>query len=1295
MRYLYYGALLLLSSLTVVAQEAPNMNNSVSGSSAATASGKQINIPVNYFTGIPGISIPIHTYTRSGISTTVSLDYFAGGLKVEEQASTIGLGWQLSAGGMITRNQRGLPDDFPGRGFLYTPVVDPGPESGLRGATRYTYKNYGTDSIDSEQDIFQYTVGGRTGSFLIGKNGKVITIPKQNVKIRWNTGVISGVGGSSITEFTIIFEDGSRYLFSTPEITTRKLSSNYWDTWTGYVSAWHLTSITSTYGEDTINFKYKSVLTGKYVKSVASRFERAGDPTINFNDSQYVRVNQKYPEQIIFPYNVTVNFLYDTAKRADAKQDYALKNIELRDSVLRMGYAFDYQYFSDNGTIYPYGSTASAISKLKLNKLNIYTQFRTLKPYEFTYSTLKVPKVNSFSQDHWGYFNNAANTDLIPAVGSYTGADREPDSSYARSGILTAIKYPSGAENTFIYESNDRKRYIYKQNQTDIIGSSPEYTSSKTFAITRYSSALAQLNIFVGRHNHCPVTITLKNAANQIIDQFDTDGTAVGIAESYDLPGGTYTLSMVPISSCGTTAIPECTMKWLNEVQDTSYHLMGGVRIKEIITKDGLNGAPPSSRQFRYVYENGLSSGFAFYVPQYDYKFNVFYRNGNDKEYFVRVSTPMNNLDYVWGTSVGYSRVEEILPGNGKTIHEFTTYKDLNYFPSPPQYPFASELYPSWELGLPKKVTIMDQYNQIKNITENKYDFIVTTLSDTAYKSVKLVTNSHYYSTAGTFIGPGYETDTYYGLTGIALLDSTTEKILSGSDTVIHTASFVYDTLNNLVSGKRWISKDQQKYIQSNIYYPYNYTVTGAIKTLRDSGIIVKVAEEQWMKTPTSENLIGTSITGYEAITGNKIRPKYTYALQTDTPVPLSTVGAFNGSVLNRNTTLIPLATTVERYDAKLIPLQIANNITGQRQSVIWDDEHQTAISIIGDAAFTEIAYTSFEGNQNGNWTVPSGQYNFSDAITGTRSYKLNGTISTSVTAGREYVVTYWTMGAGITINGTTPDKLATERVWNLYRNRLPSTTTSISVTGSNVTIDELRAYPADALMSSHTVNFFGNQTSTNSENNKISYTEYDDLGRVRLLEDVEGNIMEMNCYGQAGERVNCNIIYKNNAISRRFVQTNCTGGKVPDTVLYTIAAGSYTSTVSQYKADSLAMNAVIAGGPAYANANGGCSIIYAKLSYDDADLDLAQDLVVRFYADAACTVPKYVYNLQVVIGVTDGCEQSVPDIVRTISGTEAIITGGVVRDYEKTECDPPGFPCWTFQCHVDYALKAGNYVIK
>ncbi|MBW8683465.1 DUF5977 domain-containing protein [Chitinophaga rhizophila] len=1290
MKYLYFLVLLLLVTFRLQAQEAPNMNNNVTGSSASVASGKQVNIPVNHFTGIPEINFPIHSYSRSGIASDVSLNYIGGGIKVDEPATSVGVGWQISAGGMITRNIRSLPDDYPGKGFMYTPEVDPGPASG-RNATRYSWDKYGKDEIDSEQDIYQFNVGGRSGSFVIGKNGKIVMIPRQNIKVRYKLGNITGANGI-ITEFTLILEDGSRYLFSNTEVTTRHFSS--YDSWLPFVSAWHLTSATSTYGEDTIRFAYKSVLNAKYIKTGASRFEASGQTTVNYNDSLYVRVDEKYLEKIQYPYGVTLNFNYDTAERADAKGEYALKNIELRDSVLRMGYKFDYSYFSNIGTVYPYGSTNAAISKLRLDKMTVYTQFRTYLPTEFSYSSLVVPKIGSFAQDHWGYFNNKFNFGLIPAMGSYSGANRDPDSTYARSGMLTGIKYPNGSQYSIFYEANDRKYYFSQTKASSTIGGNSTTSASGSFTVTKYSASTSQLYVLVARQNHCPSKITLKNSANQTIDTFSTDGGALGLGKTFDLPGGTYTLSIVPINSCGTTEIPACSLSWLNDSQDSTYMVMGGVRVKQIVSQENLNGAPPQIRNFKYVQENGTSSGFAFFIPKYDYTFTINKRIA-PYDYFVRVSHPLNNMDYIWGASVGYSRVEESVPGNGKVVHEFSTYKDLNYFPSPPQFPFAEEMYPSWELGLPKKITKIDLYNQVKEIAENKYDFNVTPLTDTAFKSVKLMADVHSYSSQNTFIGTGYEEDTYYAITGHALLDSSIQKLISGTDTLIQSTSYTYDSLNNLVNTRQRESKDLQKFRETRVYYPYNYTLTGPLKQLRDSGTIVKVAEETWIKTPTSEQMVSASIVGYENVTGTKVKPKYIYELQSDSPVPLATIGAFNPALLVRNSTLMPLLSTIERYDGKLVPLQTVNNQTGIRQSIIWDDAIQQPVATIDDAAYSEVAYTSFEGSNNGNWTVPAGQYYYSDAMTGTRAYRLNGTISATVTAGREYTVTYWTMGAGITIAGVAAEKIGTERAWNLYRNKLPATTSTISLTASNLVIDELRAYPSDGQMVTSNFDFFGNVISSSSLNNKILYNEYDDMGRPRLKKDVEGNILEMNCYGLAGEKVNCNILYKNNAISRSFVQTNCTGGSaIPDTVVYTVAAGTYSSGISQYKADSLAMATVIVNGQNYANTNGTCGVIYAKIYYEDVDLDRTEDVVVKFYSDAALTKPKKVTNLNLVVGINNTCE-TVPDEYSIANGYQTVIKYGLIRDYEKTECDPPGYPCWTFQCHIDYVLKPGGYIIK
>ncbi|HMI77950.1 MAG TPA: hypothetical protein VK484_04115, partial [Ferruginibacter sp.] len=67
--------------------------------------------PVGFYTGTPNISIPLFDITSGSISLPVNLSHHGGGIKVEEMASWVGLGWSLNAGGVITRTVRGIPDD--------------------------------------------------------------------------------------------------------------------------------------------------------------------------------------------------------------------------------------------------------------------------------------------------------------------------------------------------------------------------------------------------------------------------------------------------------------------------------------------------------------------------------------------------------------------------------------------------------------------------------------------------------------------------------------------------------------------------------------------------------------------------------------------------------------------------------------------------------------------------------------------------------------------------------------------------------------------------------------------------------------------------------------------------------------------------------------------------------------------------------------------------------------------------------------------------------------------------------
>ena len=76
--------------------------------------------PVSYSTGVPNISIPLASLPSRELSAQVSISYHSGGHRVTEEATELGLGWSLSAGGQITRTVRGFVDDHSPRGFLYT-----------------------------------------------------------------------------------------------------------------------------------------------------------------------------------------------------------------------------------------------------------------------------------------------------------------------------------------------------------------------------------------------------------------------------------------------------------------------------------------------------------------------------------------------------------------------------------------------------------------------------------------------------------------------------------------------------------------------------------------------------------------------------------------------------------------------------------------------------------------------------------------------------------------------------------------------------------------------------------------------------------------------------------------------------------------------------------------------------------------------------------------------------------------------------------------------------------------------
>jgi hypothetical protein len=203
----------------------------------------------------------------------VSLSYH-GGIKAQDRASWIGLGWSLQAGGVITRVARGWPDDEP-LGFLdNVDYVNANiwtlPGSFLRAIAE--------DEKNAEPDIYTISTPTVNGRFIFYSEDQVHMLPKQNVKI-----TVQKDQQGFITGFTVTDESGIVYVFDQTETTSSMEQSSSSDFPPGkqfiYNSSWYLSSMSYPSGDDVIEFDYQnSVGSGSTTTRSNSYWKRINMP---------------------------------------------------------------------------------------------------------------------------------------------------------------------------------------------------------------------------------------------------------------------------------------------------------------------------------------------------------------------------------------------------------------------------------------------------------------------------------------------------------------------------------------------------------------------------------------------------------------------------------------------------------------------------------------------------------------------------------------------------------------------------------------------------------------------------------------------------------------------------------------------------------------------------------------------------------------------------------------------------------------------------------------------------------
>jgi YD repeat-containing protein len=433
---------------------------------------------VNMATGLPNISIPLYEVKSGSISVPITLNYNAGGFRMFEKASWVGLGWSLEAGGALSRSVQDKPDDLDG---YLTKTVEPIRDNCTDAG--YDYFQFGSMNFDNEPDVYSYHTPTVSGKFILQQNqgqGKIY-MPLAPVKVNHYP---LDPNGTPFQYFDLLTDNGTKYVFGKDK--NNSFADDRFQTTSGtllfYRSAWHLTRILAPNNDDEVNLFYQDggytqysdysyslsivdqVINNGGGSIVATAYNAYGSASL-----QSSTTIQSVIQRIEFE-NGQVEFIAsDPHQGSEIRQDERtskyLKQIIVKrlingslQPIIEVN--FGYSYFEYNFV------TPPSYAALKLDQITITDKLTNLtKKYKFSYWTDSFTWNHDTARDYWGFYNgHDENMDMIPRqkiwyAPSNNGsevdigfANREADSTYMKEGVLKVIQYPTGGTTTFDYQ---------------------------------------------------------------------------------------------------------------------------------------------------------------------------------------------------------------------------------------------------------------------------------------------------------------------------------------------------------------------------------------------------------------------------------------------------------------------------------------------------------------------------------------------------------------------------------------------------------------------------------------------------------------------------------------------------------------------------------------------------------------------------------------------------------------------------------------------------------------------------
>lgn len=1054
---------------------------------------------VSLSTGTVNVNIPLYQTNIKDSQLDLNLNYDTSGLKISEPAGITGMNWTLQQPGVISRNIKGIKDEFKsttvnGRGhfYEYTALDIPNIE------TQTVYDSfesafYPGDSQDLEPDIFSFTVMGKSGKFFLGQDGvwKVQSDHNFNVIINESDFVrpfnyypaVKTVNydyngnpmeadvssdGLVIGKITMIDDLGTQYIFGSSTNSIEYTANNFFYQKKGSEinsTAWYLDEVKDRTGETLFLFSYERD------KPIARFYNNVDHPNKDYLykllsgsiiSPIYLSAINTKNENVIFEYSDR----NDLSFANEANIEYKFQKIK-----------------TDNGT---------QVDPNWPDKLFfLYTNFNQNSAAQLN-SSVYVNWANASSLLKW------KKLDKIVIKNTNGLIKREIILEYIEKPterlFLTKVKFKNNStEYSYKIKYNNGNGYEY-----NFDGSLPNYLWLRKNIFDNYSST------GIGNDNSTLCYIDCGGFDN---DNLVKKGSLLKII--YPTGGFTYFDFEQNIFS----KFLQKSGSSLNILQ-SSKRKGGGLRIKKIVNFPDINSTKRETIYYDYSLDDYNSSGILSIDAN-------FLEPTNDLPWFEKFNIVGNGVKFSYnGPAVLYSKVTETRAnesGVQKTENYFSNYDTSNYYLDKP---YIIKVSGAWGI-------------------EN----ILTDYIDKSFIRGKLLEKK------------------------------------------------VFDANNNLLIHSNYQYKGLDSFLGKFVYSSSHQSIPTALRKIYYGDFQL---EKEFKK---------------EYFNGKEINTEVLYDW-VDYPYQISGSSIFSGSQrLNFTSTILPdgniLKTQTEyQYNCTsgychdeifALPKKISNfknsnllkenvfiykPLNANPKSLVVDELKETYFNSPNQSSKLKFTKYDVYGNiieynkQNGNYISIIMDSNGSKPLA-----KIEGALYSDLTPYLSDIQKpYVSNSSEALLNLSDPFTYATQK--------------DIELRGH---VSNLRKNLLNTLVTSYTYDSYDRLKTITQPNGSVEFYEYDNLGRLLNIKDVDGNILKEYQYNytsnNSGDYPFLLEEITNEETKFTFIKKNCAAGEIGDIYKYTIPAGKYKSLISQADLFVKLNNDKELNGQNFANLYGNCLV--------------------------------------------------------------------------------------------------------